>query len=267
VRCAVAPSLSRRQEQPARLDAIRNCWPEGARRLLETPAVPLPLGADGNIVHLAITHDVTANRVAEETSAAQQLQLIHMSRIFSTGKMLAAITNLAAVYTILADQSSSDLTKLREHMASILAKSARAGPILGQLQNLVKHSEDNRIDSDLIQLLADSLTLVRANLRSRHVTVDTNFPVQSVIATVAPVQFQPNIVNLISNACHALESQPPDKRKPWSNITEKGDPILIRIIDSEPRLLIDAAVPFSDLLCTSTASGIAIGLTICSDII
>ena len=97
---------------------------------------------------------------------------------------LAAIANFAAVCTILAEQSSADLKKLHEYLASIITKSARAGPILGRFQNLVKHSEDNRIDSDLIP---DSLTLVRANLRSRHVKVDTGFPVQSVIATVEPV--------------------------------------------------------------------------------
>ena len=162
--------------------------------MLETPAVPLPLGADGNIVHLTITHDITANRIAKETIAAQQSQLIHTSRIFSMGQMtaeitqpLAAMANFAAVCTTLAEQSSSDLKKLREHLASIIAKSAHTEPIFGRIQNLEKHSEDNRIDSDLIQLLADSLTLVRANLRSRYVTVDTGFPVQSVIATVEPV--------------------------------------------------------------------------------
>ena len=100
---------------------------------------------------------------------------------------LAAIADFAAVCTILAEQSSADLKKLHEYLASIITKSARAGPILGRFPNLVKHSEDNQIDSDLIQLLADSLTLVRANLRSRYVTVDTGFPVQSVIATVEPV--------------------------------------------------------------------------------
>lgn len=136
-----------------------------------------------------------------------------------------------------------------------------------RIQNLEKHSEDNRIDSDLIQLLADSLTLIRANLKSRHVTIDTDFPVQSVIATVEPVQFQQIIVNLISNTCDALESQPADKPKNMDQLRENEERILLVTIDSGPRLLIDAENQFFDLFCTSTASGIGMDLTICSDII
>ena len=67
---------------PARCNSKLLAGREGDRRLLETPAVPLPLGADGNIVHLVITDNITANRVAEETIAAQQSQLIHISQIF-----------------------------------------------------------------------------------------------------------------------------------------------------------------------------------------
>jgi len=113
---------------------------KGTRRLLETHAVPLPLGTDGNSVHLAITHCITANRVAEETIAAQQSQLIHMSRLLSMGKIvavisheitqpLAATANFVAICTMLAEQSPSDLKQLRKKLASIIAKSARAGSI------------------------------------------------------------------------------------------------------------------------------------------
>lgn len=251
---------------------------KGTRRWVETHAVPLPLGTDGNIVHLAITHDITATRVAEETIAAQHSQLIHVSRLSSMGQMvavisheitqpLAAIANFAAASTMLAEQSSPDLQKLREHLASITAQSARAGQILGRIRNFVKHSDDNRIDTNLLQLLADSLTLVRADLRSRLVTVETDYPAGSVIATIDPVQIQQVVVNLMSNACDALESQPVDKRRIWISLTENEEQIQIEIIDSGPGLLVDAEDQLFDPFYTSKANGMGMGLTICSDII
>jgi PAS domain S-box-containing protein len=251
---------------------------KGTRRCVETHAAPLPLGANGNLAHLAITHDITATRLAEETIAAQQLQLIHVSRLSSMGQMvavisheitqpLAAIANFSAACTMLADQSSPDLQKLREHLASITAQSARAGQILGRIRNFVKPSEDNRIDTDLIQLFADSLTLVRGDLRSRQVTIETDFPAQSAVAAVDPVQIQQVIVNLISNACDALESQPLDKRRIWISFTENDEQILTEIVDNGPGLLIDAEDRLFDPFYTSKASGMGMGLTICSDII
>lgn len=251
---------------------------KGTRRCVETHAVPLPLGADGNLVQLAITHDITATRLAEETIASQQSQLIHVSRLSSMGQMvavisheitqpLAAIANFSAACTMLAEQSSPDLQKLREHLASITTQSTRAGQILGRIRNFVKPSEDNRIDTELIQLSTDSLTLIRGDLRSRQVTIETDFPAQSVIATVDPVQIQQVIVNLISNACDALESQPVDKRRIWISLAENDEQILAEIIDSGPGLLIDAEDRLFDPFYTSKASGMGMGLTICSAII
>jgi PAS domain S-box-containing protein len=251
---------------------------KGTRRWVETHAAPLQSGSDGNVVHLAITHDITAARAAEETIAAQHSQLIHVSRLSSMGQMvavisheitqpLAAIANFAAASTMLADQPTPDLKKLRAHLASITAQSARAGQILGRIRNFVKHSEDNRIDSDLVQLLADSLTLVRADLRSRRVIIQTDFPAQAAIAAVDPIQFQQVVVNLISNACDALESKPAENRRIWIRLTENESQIQIEIIDNGPGLLIDAEDQLFDPFYTSKANGMGMGLTICSDII
>jgi PAS domain S-box-containing protein len=190
---------------------------KGTRRWVETHAVPLPMGPDGEVVQLAVTHDITAARAAEETIAAQQSQLIHVSRLSSMGQMvavisheitqpLAAIGNFASACALLVDQTTPDLQKLREYLASITEQSARAGQILGRVRNFVKRSDEHRHQSDLVQLLKDSLTLVSADLRSRQIAIKTDLPDQSVLASVDPVQIQQVIVNLISNACDAIDS-------------------------------------------------------------
>lgn len=197
---------------------------QGTRRWMEAHAVPMPLGPDGSIVHLAITHDITAARVAEETIAAQHSQLIHVSRLSSMGQMvavisheitqpLAAIANYSSACELLAEQPTPDVQKLREYLAAITAQSARAGQILGRVRNFVRRSHDHRIESDIVQLTKNSLNLVKADMRNRQISVETSFPDRTIFVSVDPVQIQQVIVNLISNACDAIESQPTGRRR------------------------------------------------------
>ena len=251
---------------------------QGTRRWMETHAVPLPLGPDGNIVHLAVTHDITAARVAEETIAAQQSQLLHVSRLSSMGQMvavisheitqpLAAIANFASACTMVTEQPTVNLQKLREYLEAITEQSARAGQILSRVRNFVKNSVDHRIDSDVIQLVKDSLTLVKADLRSRHIAVETTFPDQSVFASVDPIQIQQVIVNLISNACDAIESQSSDRQGISISLTGDNGCVTVEVLDSGPGLPIGAQDQLFDPFYTSKASGMGMGLAICSDII
>ena len=251
---------------------------QGTRRWMETHAVPLPIGPDGVIVHLAISHDITAARMAEETIAAQQLQLLHVSRLSSMGQMvavisheitqpLAAIANYSSACELLANQPTPDLRKLRDYLASIARQSARAGQILGRVRNFVKHSDEHRIASDMIQLLKDSLNLVRSDLRSRLIVIETNFPNRAVVVSVDPVQIQQVMVNLISNASDSIDSQPTAQRRISIRLVDHEECITIEITDTGPGLPAASQDQLFDPFYTSKTNGMGMGLAICSDII
>jgi PAS domain S-box-containing protein len=251
---------------------------KGTRRWMDTHAVPLPIGPNGNIVHLAVTHDVTATRVAEETIAVQHSQLIHVSRLSSMGQMvavisheitqpLAAIANFASACMLLSEKSTPDQQKLNEYLMSITKQSARAGQILGRVRNFVKRSDNHRTESDLVQLVKDSLTLVAADLRSRQITVETSLPARTVIASVDPIQIQQVIVNLISNSRDAIESHLSNQRRISIQLTDSEDQITVEIIDSGPGLVIDSQEQLFDPFFTSRPDGMGMGLTICCDIV
>lgn len=251
---------------------------QGTRRWMETHAVPLPIGPDGVIVHLAITHDITAARMAEETIAAQQLQLLHVSRLSSMGQMvavisheitqpLAAIANYSSACELLAEQPTPDLQKLREYLASITVQAARTGQILSRVRNFVKHSDEHRTESDMIQLTKDSLNLVNADLRSRRVSVESSFPRRTIFASIDPVQIQQVIVNLISNACDAIDSQPNGQRKISISIKDANNSVTVEIVDSGPGLADSSKDQLFEPFHTSKTNGMGMGLTICSDII
>ena len=251
---------------------------QGTRRWVESHAVPLPIGPDGTIVHLAITLDITAARVAEETIAAQQSQLLHVSRLSSMGQMvavisheitqpLAAIANYSSACELLAEQPTPDIGKLRAYLEAITEQSARAGQILGRVRNFVKHSVEHRIQTDLVQLTKDSLKLVNADLRSRQISVTSTFPDQAVFASVDPVQIQQVLVNLIANGCDAIESQPTHQRKIAIGITADDECVTVEITDSGSGLPAGSRQQLFDPFYTSKPGGMGMGLSICSDIL
>ena len=131
----------------------------------------------------------------------------------------------------------------------------------------MKHSDEHRIESDIIQLTKGSLNLVIADLRSRHVSVETSFPDRTIFASVDPVQIQQVIVNLISNACDAIESQPTGQRRISISLLDNEDSVAVEIVDSGPGLPICTQDQLFDPFYTSKTNGMGMGLTICSDII
>jgi C4-dicarboxylate-specific signal transduction histidine kinase len=84
---------------------------------------------------------------------------------------------------------------------------------------------------------------------------------------VDSIQIQQVIVNLITNACDAMESQAIDQRRISMNITQTEEMASVEIIDSGPGLSHDTAEQIFEPFYTSKPNGMAMGLTICSDII
>ena len=250
---------------------------KGERLWMETHAVPLALG-DDEIVHLAVTRDITAARAAEEIIAEQQAQLLHVSRLSSMGQMVAvisheiaqplsAISNFSSACEMIAGKLAPDHEKLIEYLAAINEQSVRAGQILGRVRDFVRRSDDHRTACNLPDLLTDSLTLIRADLRSRRATVETSLPDHAAFVLADPIQIQQVIVNLVSNACDAMASQPTRQRHVWANLTVDQDTVSVEILDSGPGLAGDAQDQLFDPFYTSKSDGMGMGLTICNDII
>lgn len=251
---------------------------KGTRRWMETHAAPLSLGADGETVDLAITRDITVTREAEQTIAEKQAQLIHVSRLSSMGQMaavishevtqpLAAISNFASTCRLIAEQPSPDFQKLTGYLNVIAEQSTRAGAILNRVRGFVRRSDDHRAVCNLSQLIEDSLTLVQSELRSRYVSVKTIFPNEAACVLVDSVQIQQVIVNLVSNACDAMASQPLPRRTIEISVSCSDNQATVEILDNGPGLdeEIQARV-FAPFFTTKT-DGLGMGLSICSDII
>lgn len=251
---------------------------KGTRRWMETHAAPLCTGPDEETVHLAITRDITAAREAEVTIAEKQAQLIHVSRLSSMGQMaavishevtqpLAAISNFATTCTLISQQPLPDLHKLTGYLNAITEQSVRAGAILSRVRGFVRRSDEYRIFCNLIQLVEDSLALVQSHLRIHHVSMKTSFPDEVVGVFVDSVQIQQVIVNLVSNACDAMASQPLRERFIEISVSYNEKQATVEVCDNGPGLDDELRTRVFTPFFTTKTDGLGMGLSICSDII
>jgi len=283
---------------------------KGTRRTVEHHAVPFHYSPDETI-HLGITRDITKQRRAEEMIAQQQGQLVHVSRLSTMGQMVAAISheitqplsaisNFAAACSLLLDQPDTRST-VGEHIASIQQQSERAGNIISRIRDFARRSEPHRSTCDLPPLINDALELIRADLRRRGVTVDFRLPEPGLMGTQEPpllvladhVQIQQVLLNLISNACDAMQHLPVADRRVWircwknssledsdsfiSSVQIQDDDeddnvdcltgVIVEVTDNGPGLEVRNVSQLFDPFYTSKPQGMGLGLSICRDIV
>jgi len=253
---------------------------KGNRRWLESHAVPLHLGPDRQIAQLSVTRDITAERQAAETIAQQQAHLMHSSRLAALGQMVAAIThevsqplaaisNFAAACSLAVSQPVPDMARLRQFVDAIVQQSLRAGQILNRIRSFVRRTEPLRLPCDLRDIIEESMQLMQADLRHRQVRAETQIcPAESPVLADR-VQIQQVLVNLITNACEAMDRLPRAERQLWIRCQRDDTESIVRVEvqDNGPGLDPACALKLFEAFQTSRPEGLGMGLAICRDIV
>ncbi len=201
---------------------------------------------------------------------------------------------------MLLDQPDTRST-VAEHIASIQQQSERAGNVISRIRDFAKRSEPHCSTCDLPPLINDALELIRADLRRRNVTVKYRFPEPGLLGIQEPpllvladhVQIQQVLLNLISNACDAMQHLPVADRRVWircwrnssledsdsfiSSVQIQDDDeednvdsligVIVEVTDNGPGLDARDVSHLFDPFYTSKPQGMGLGLTICRDIV
>ncbi len=221
---------------------------KGKRRRMETHAVPLKYGPDGEIGHLAITRDVTDVHRAEGLIAEHQAQLLHVSRLSSLGQMAAAISheitqplyaisNYAAASRILLKRDSPDLETFSRHIETIAAQTQRAGETLDRIRTFIRGGDSPKQRYDIGEVIAGALDLMKAELRNRQVRVEFRSPELLPAVMADRIQIQQVITNLVTNACDAMQQLPEHERTVDIICHHGSDHIVINVEDTGPGLI------------------------------
>jgi C4-dicarboxylate-specific signal transduction histidine kinase len=205
-------------------------------------------------------------------------ELTRMNRVSTAGELSASIAHEmgqpitgmvlranAALRWLSADKP--DLEKIRGLLNDIVAAGQRAGDIITSVRAMFKKdTAPKKTRINVNNLINTVLAIVRVDLQSAQVRVETRLDEQLPDVEANAVQLQQVILNVVVNAVDAMRAVQPRVL----TIRSASDPsgtILVSIADSGAGVDPADRERVFDKLFTTKTSGMGMGLSICRTII
>jgi two-component system, LuxR family, sensor kinase FixL len=173
---------------------------------------------------VVVIADVTARKTAELEAQARYQELTHLARVGAVGGISGAIAhelnqplgailgNAEAGLRLLAREKASN-EDLREIFHDIVDNSGRASEVVERVRRLLRPGVNPiRERLNLSILTADVLRLVHNEMIRRKVQLRADLPASLGLVDGDGVQIQQVILNLVMNACDAMERNPVSAR-------------------------------------------------------
>ncbi|WP_190285778.1 sensor histidine kinase [Montanilutibacter psychrotolerans] len=269
-----------------------------ASAVLMTLGLPRPplIAAPGFVIVLVATSYrlvselVRSNRLAmqlqeselrrlrsEQEVATERACLAHLSRVTMLGELsgslvhelnqpLAAILSNAQAAQRILRRDPSDLSEIPEILSDIIENDRRAGEVIGRMRGFLKKEAREHAPLAINEVVQDCMRLMRSELLDQRVAVCMNLTPGLPSCLGDRVQLQQVLLNLVMNACDAMQSSPgqrvvrvhtaPSEVGVLTEVADVGDGI--------PEAMLERIfAPFE----TTKATGMGLGLAVCRTII
>lgn len=228
-----------------------------------------------------IRHAQERERLARAEAAAQQRlnELAHVMRVSMLGELsgsiahelnqplTAILSNAQAAQRYLAKENAN-LDEVREILTDIVSEDERAGEVIKRLRLLMRKGQVQQQPIELNEVVVDVLKLVRADLASHHVGVETALTSSLVRVCGDRVQLQQVLLNLVMNACDAMaENEPGDRRLTLRTFPIAGAGVRIEVSDLGHGLPEGGAERAFERYFTTKPQGLGLGLSVCRTIL
>jgi PAS domain S-box-containing protein len=217
---------------------------------------------------LGIVRDVTDERRLTE-------QLVQQEKLAAVGELvsgvahelnnpLASVMAFAQLLLAAPDDSAPD----REAIDAINQEAKRAAKIVANLLTFARQHQPERTIADLNRVVQDTLELRRYALRTAQVEVDASFDADLPLTWADPFQLQQVVLNLLTNAEHALANWQGEKKITIAT-RRRGDQLVISIGDSGPGVPVEnLSRIFNPFFTTKpVGEGTGLGLSISDGIV
>ena len=265
-------ALAAEQHQAFRLE-FRTVELRGESRYLEVAGEPDDNG-DGFI---GVVLDVTARRQTEialrsarnelqRTSQATILGELAASIAHEINQPLASILSNAGASVRWLERPQPAIGDALEGLQDILAEGQRAASIVSAMRSLARQAPPQRKPVAIEAVIRHVLNVTQADIHDRQVSVSLNLA-PAAMAVGDPTQLQQVMHNLITNAVEAMLALAPTARRLHIETRSLGATVLVAVQDTGPGVAAEQQHKIFQAFYTTKASGMGMGLAICSSII
>ena len=178
---------------------------------------------DGDKI-LSMVRDITDRKRAELEADSHRRELAHLGRVATLGELsgtlahelsqpLTAVLSNAQAARRLLDGDPLDVEQIREALDDIIRNDKRAGAVIERLRSLLRKGEAARQPVDLNEVTRETLDLAYGELLSRRVAVTRRLNDRIPVVQGDRVQLQQVVLNLVMNACDAMDGTPAATRR------------------------------------------------------
>ena len=223
---------------------------------------------------LTIVRDVTEGKRAEHQARDLRQELAHISRVSTltalTGSLaheirqpLAAIRTNAQAARRLIGQPGPDVAELRDALADIVADSQRANDVIERVSALLRRDTSAHAPVDLNAGLDEVVKVLRADLVARRISLTVELEPDLPRVFGDRVQLQQVALNLLMNACDAVEHQPDETRRISLRTGVDEDSVVVSVTDHGDGLTDEQVRRAFEPFFTTRVNGMGLGLPIC----
>lgn len=252
-------------------------WPDGTIRWVSTSGMARPGRAPGEYRTSGASVDVSEQHQAASLADLQRRELAHLSRVSSLGVLsgalaheinqpLGIILSNAQAAQYLLEEEHPDLDEVRAILEDIVSEDRRAGNVIHRLRALLRRGETRLEPIDVRETFQEVLKLTRSELIRRNVLADLRLESQLPPVQADAVQLQQVLLNLITNACDAMDDNPPGQRVVSFEARFENDEVRLAVRDRGVGLPADVELLFTPFH-SSKPDGLGMGLAICRTLI
>ncbi|MBY6264415.1 hybrid sensor histidine kinase/response regulator [Azospirillum sp. 412522] len=227
---------------------------------------------------ILVFRDLTQRRRIAEALRAAQADLAHIGRLTMMGELAAAVAHevnqpLMAIVTNAGtclqhlSQRQPDLDKTRIVVERIVRDAQRAGDVVRSIRALARRTPVDPGWVDVNALIADTLELVRAELRRARVTVETDLRAEPPWVHGDRVQLQQLVLNLVMNAIEAMSAENLAERRLRIVTARDEGSMRLQVGDSGPGIAEADVDAIFCALYTTKPDGLGMGLSISRSIV
>jgi PAS domain S-box-containing protein len=223
--------------------------------------------------------DITERKAAEQRLQEQQRHLAHSARVSVAGELSSALSHelnqpLAA---ILANAAAArrfllhdppDMQEITEILEAIAEDNRRAAAVVARFGSLLKRDLASMKPVDINDVVAGALDLVHGDVIAQGVSLTKRFGRHLPAVAADAGQLQEVLLNLVSNACDAMEPMPAGTRRLAVTTASDGNGgVRVTVADSGPGVPRATVDEIFEPFVSSKPHRLGMGLAICRSIL